>query len=51
MLAFVARRLALMVPTLFAISLVSFAIIQLPPGDYATTLVSQLEDSGQTVGR
>ncbi|RIQ33690.1 ABC transporter permease [Jiangella rhizosphaerae] len=49
MLGFVARRLGLMVPTLFAISLVSFAIIQLPPGDYATTLVSQLEDSGQTV--
>ncbi|PZF85596.1 ABC transporter permease [Jiangella anatolica] len=49
MLGFVARRLGLMVPTLFAISLVSFAIIQLPPGDYATTLVSQLEDNGQTV--
>ena len=36
MFALIARRLLWMVPTLFIISLVSFALIQLPPGDYLT---------------
>jgi peptide/nickel transport system permease protein len=39
----------LMVPVLFAISIVAFVIIQLPPGDYLTTLVSQLQAQGDTV--
>jgi peptide/nickel transport system permease protein len=38
-----------MVPVLFAISIVAFVIIQLPPGDYLTTLVSQLQAQGDTV--
>lgn len=38
-----------MVPVLFAISVVAFVIIQLPPGDYLTTLVSQLQAQGDTV--
>jgi peptide/nickel transport system permease protein len=32
-----------MIPTLFVISLISFAIIQLPPGDYLTTLIMNLK--------
>jgi peptide/nickel transport system permease protein len=32
-----------MFPTLFVISLMSFAIIQLPPGDYLTTLIMNLK--------
>jgi peptide/nickel transport system permease protein len=39
----------MMVPVLFAISIVAFVIIQLPPGDYLTTLVSQLQAQGDQV--
>jgi peptide/nickel transport system permease protein len=37
-LRYVLRRLLLMVPTLVAISLVVFLVINLPPGDYVTSL-------------
>jgi peptide/nickel transport system permease protein len=40
-----------MVPTLFAISIVSFVIIQLPPGDYLTSLVATMASTGETVDR
>jgi peptide/nickel transport system permease protein len=39
----------MMIPTLIAISIISFVIIQLPPGDFLTTYVSQLSASGETV--
>jgi peptide/nickel transport system permease protein len=48
-LAFTARRLAYMVPTVFLISVVAFVIIQLPPGDYLTTLVTQMTQQGGNV--
>ena len=38
-----------MIPTLFVISFISFAIIQLPPGDYLTSLVAELQSQGETV--
>ena len=37
MSSFILRRLLLLVPTLFMISLISFVIIELPPGDYMTS--------------
>lgn len=43
---FVARRLAIGLVTIWAISVVSFAIIQLPPGDFATTYINQLSQAG-----
>lgn len=46
MFGFLLRRLAYMVPTIFLISLVTFAIIQLPPGDYLDTLSAELSDAG-----
>lgn len=49
MLAYIVRRLLIMVPTLFAISLVTFVIIQLPPGDYLTTYAAQLREQGDMV--
>jgi peptide/nickel transport system permease protein len=49
MIAFIIRRILTMIPTLFAISIISFAIIQLPPGDFLTTYVAQLSVSGETV--
>ncbi|MBV7332272.1 ABC transporter permease [Chloroflexi bacterium TSY] len=49
MFAYVLRRIAFMVPTLFAISIVTFIIIQLPPGDYLTTYAAQLREQGDEV--
>ncbi|MBS1371337.1 MAG: ABC transporter permease subunit [Lentisphaeria bacterium] len=43
---FVLRRLVIMVPTLFVISVCIFTIIQLPPGDYLSNRIMQLEESG-----
>lgn len=49
MIAYIIRRILIMIPTLIAISIISFIIIQLPPGDFLTTYVSQLSASGETV--
>lgn len=49
MLAYIIRRLLTMIPTLVAISIISFVIIQLPPGDFLTTYVAQLSVSGESV--
>ena len=43
---FIARRLAYMIFTVWVITLISFTVIQLPPGDYVTSLVSQMMSSG-----
>jgi peptide/nickel transport system permease protein len=52
MLAYLARRLVYMVVLLFAVSVLSFAIIELPPGDFTTTYISNLRATGgqQNVG-
>ncbi len=49
MLGYVVRRLLLMIPTLLAISLVTFVIIQLPPGDYLTSVIATSAAQGATV--
>lgn len=49
MLAYVIRRLLMMIPTLLAISLITFVIIQLPPGDYLSTLIAELEAQGEAL--
>ncbi|AYY14034.1 ABC transporter permease [Actinobacteria bacterium YIM 96077] len=49
MLKFVGRRTLYMVPTLLAISVVIFVVINLPPGDYVTSLVAELRGQGQVV--
>ena len=46
MIYFILRRLLVMIPMLFLISLVSFAIIQLPPGSYIETRIVELEKLG-----
>lgn len=48
MLRYVIKRLIYMVPTLFGMSIIAFMIIQLPPGDFVTSLVARMTDSGQT---
>jgi peptide/nickel transport system permease protein len=49
MLGYIIKRILYMVPTLFGMSLISFMIIQLPPGDYLTSMIATMSDSGQTV--
>lgn len=49
MLQYILRRVLLMIPTVFAISIVVFIIIQLPPGDFLTTLVATMSSQGETV--
>lgn len=49
MAALIIRRLVWMVPTLFVISIISFVIIQLPPGDYLTSYITALQMQGDTV--
>ncbi len=38
-----------MVPTLLAVSVMVFIIIQLPPGDYFTTYINELQSQGESV--
>lgn len=48
MLRYLIQRLLLLIPTLLAISLVTFVIIQLPPGTYLDTLMAELREAGET---
>jgi peptide/nickel transport system permease protein len=47
--AYVIRRILIMIPTLIAISAITFIIIQLPPGDYLSTLIAELQSQGENV--
>ena len=49
MFQFLLRRLLYMIPTLIAISIVAFVIIQLPPGDFLTTMVASMAAQGEDV--
>lgn len=51
MLTYIVRRLLIMIPTLLIISILSFAIIQLPPGDFLTTYVANLRATGDEVNQ
>ncbi|SKA05157.1 peptide/nickel transport system permease protein [Enhydrobacter aerosaccus] len=46
MLNYVARRLLLMIPTLFVISLIVYMIINMPPGDCVTSQIDELLSRG-----
>lgn len=48
MLSFIARRVLQMAPLLFLISVVSFVLINLPPGDYLTIKIAELEARGDS---
>lgn len=51
MLRFLMRRLLMASLTLAAISVLSFTIIQLPPGDYITSYIAQQQSSGSIVSQ
>jgi peptide/nickel transport system permease protein len=46
---YIVQRLLLVIPTVFVISIISFIIIQLPPGDFLTSYIATLESGGQVV--
>lgn len=46
MLSYILRRVLAAIPLLIGISIVSFLIIQLPPGDFATSYQNQLMNQG-----
>lgn len=47
MLSYLVHRILIMIPTLIAISIVIFTIINLPQGNYFTTYVAELQESGE----
>ncbi len=49
MLGYIVRRILLMIPTLVIISIISFVIIQLPPGDYLTTYAAQMSAASDPI--
>jgi len=49
MLRYLLHRLLVMIPTLVAISVIVFVIIQLPPGDYLESYIAELESQGEAV--
>jgi len=49
MWSFILRRILLMVPTLFVVSIISFAIIEAPPGDFMDSYVNALLQEQEAV--
>lgn len=49
MIRYIATRILAMVPTLVIASMLIFAIIELPPGDYFESYIAELQASGETV--
>ncbi len=49
MVAYIIRRSILAILTTWAITVLSFAIIQLPPGDYVTSYIASMSASGNAV--
>jgi peptide/nickel transport system permease protein len=50
MLRYIGRRLGLGVLTIFVMSVLAFVIIQLPPGDFTSTYIARLSESGSASG-
>jgi peptide/nickel transport system permease protein len=46
---YILRRFIYLIPTLFAVSILSFVIIQLPPGDFLTSYAAQLRQQGDII--
>src|SRR5262245_33820648 len=49
MVAYIVRRMLLALPPVWAISVLSFIIIHLPPGDYVTSYIASMSASGSAV--
>ena len=49
MLTYITRRIVLAIFTVWAVSVLAFVIIQLPPGDYITSYIAQMAATGSVV--
>jgi peptide/nickel transport system permease protein len=49
MLTYIAHRIVLAIFTVWAVSVLAFVIIQLPPGDYVTSYIAQMAATGSIV--
>src|SRR5919109_4322658 len=49
MLGYILRRLLVAIGTVWTVSVISFVIIQLPPGDYVTSYIAQMAATGSIV--
>ncbi len=49
MFGYIIRRILLMIPTIIGISLISFIIIQLPPGDFLSSQIAAAAQQGETI--
>ncbi len=49
MIDYITRRILVMIITLMAVSVLIFIVIQLPPGDYLTSYITELESQGVAV--
>jgi peptide/nickel transport system permease protein len=49
MLRYIARRIAVMIPTLIGISIITFIVIQLPPGDFLDSMLAQMRETSDVV--
>ncbi len=49
MAQYILKRILFMIPTVFVISILTFIIIQLPPGDYVSTMVANAASQGQNM--
>lgn len=51
MLRYILHRILVMIPTVIAISVLTFIIINLPPGDFLSAQISELQAQGEGVQR
>jgi peptide/nickel transport system permease protein len=47
MLQYIFRRILYIIPTLIVVSIISFVVIELPPGDFLTSIITQMELQGE----
>ena len=51
MVGFIIRRLFLSLVTVWAVTVISFGIIQLPPGDYVSSYIARLMSQGEEISQ
>lgn len=49
MTVYILKRLLYMIPTVFVISVLTFVVVNLPPGDFVDRLVSEREQMGEVI--
>lgn len=49
MLQYILKRVFIMIPTVLLISVITFWIIQLPPGDFLTTYIAEAREAGEDI--